>query len=61
MKDKDEMIIGIVKTNNVNSAVEFEVCSRADWEEMDDAEREFYLMEAAWGSGQVEVFLKSEV
>lgn len=53
---EDGNVIGHVRTNRVGSDCEFAICSVAEWEEMTEDEANQALLDAAFESGQFEIW-----
>jgi hypothetical protein len=58
MSRPSDMIQGIVRTNKNGSDVEFDICTREEWEKMSEDEQNKALVEAANDSGMYEIFVK---
>ncbi len=55
-KNKDNMITGTVRTNKVGSDCEFVICSKEEWDILNDVEKNTLLIEAMWNSGILDVY-----
>lgn len=60
LKIIDGDVYGAVSTNKVGSRCIFPVCSVEEWEELSDEASQKMLLDAAFESGQVEIYLLGE-
>lgn len=53
-----EMVVAYVRTNKVGSKCEFDLCTREEWDDMDEKEQDQFLLDQLFESGQVEYGIK---
>ena len=52
------MVVAYVRTNKVGSKCEFDLCTREEWDDMDEKEQDQFLLDQLFESGQVEYGIK---
>ncbi len=52
----DDIITGTVQTDAQGSNVNFDICTREEWEKLDEDQQRQRLVEAMWESGMVDVY-----